>query len=283
MYVGDTAGQIWRFDIHNGMTAAGTGADALVSGGVMASLGAHETHADADARRFYYQPSVSLMDTRGLAGTMNIAIGSGYRGHPLSKTINDRVYSIRDTQTFANLTQAQFDALYTTSPAAPIAESNLENVTTSANATIPSDKKGWLLKLATGEKVLSEVSTFDNDLFFVTYTPGDNTAVQTNACMTNTTGSGTNLSYAVNVVNASPISNLHTSPTDPDTLTTEDRSTDLKQGGIASGVTFLFPADDANTNSSHGRVVCLSGVEILGVCTNFNSRLKTYWRETDAP
>ena len=42
---------------------------------------------------------------------LNIAIGSGYRGHPLNQTIHDRFYSIRDTNGFVALTQTQYDAL----------------------------------------------------------------------------------------------------------------------------------------------------------------------------
>jgi hypothetical protein len=60
-----------------------------------------------------------------------------------------------------------------------------------------------------------------------------------------------------------------------DELDADDRYDDLAQGGIAPEVSFLFPEEN--------RVVCLSGVEVLSVCTNFNSRIKTYWRESTAP
>ena len=53
-----------------------------------------------------------------------------------------------------------------------------------------------------------------------------------------------------------------------------DRYDDLAQGGIAPEVAFLFPEQN--------KVVCLSGVEVLSICTSFNSRIKTYWRESSA-
>ena len=58
MYVADTGARVWRFDIINGQTT-----DALVRGGVFASLGrAGGAGTDpTDARRFYYAPDVSMM------------------------------------------------------------------------------------------------------------------------------------------------------------------------------------------------------------------------------
>jgi len=52
-------------------------------------------------------------------------------------------------------------------------------------------------------------------------------------------------------------------------------------------VTFLFPAPQPGANGSppppnQQPVVCMSGAEVLGVCHNFNSRLKTVWSEQDA-
>src|SRR5882724_8009180 len=65
MYVGDMAGQLWRFDIFNGSTAAN-----LVAGGVIASLGTHDDsapHTVAATRRFYNTPDVSGREERYLA------------------------------------------------------------------------------------------------------------------------------------------------------------------------------------------------------------------------
>ncbi len=83
MYVGDMAAQLWRFDITNGNTAA-----SLVAGGVIASLGTKldAVHAAADQRRFYSAPDVAAEQKPKLTPFLSIAIGSGYRGHPLNQT-----------------------------------------------------------------------------------------------------------------------------------------------------------------------------------------------------
>ena len=57
MYFGDMGGRIWRLDIWHGQAPA-----SLVSGGLLATLGAGHlaSPTDADARRFYYAPDVSV-------------------------------------------------------------------------------------------------------------------------------------------------------------------------------------------------------------------------------
>ena len=68
------------------------------------------------------------------------------------------------------------------------------------------------------------------------------------------------------------------------------RSSTLAQSGIAPSLAFLFPAPQTvngvnglPVQSSQSPVVCMSGVEVLSTCRNFNSRVKTYWNEADAP
>ncbi len=281
MYVGDMAAQLWRFDITNGSTA-----NDLVAGGVMASLGAKALTGSpsaaviaANARRFYNKPDVAALQRPGQPPILNIAIGSGYRGHPLNTATQDRFYAIRDLQPFGKLTQAQYNAI------TPTLDSGLMDITNDLTPTIAANSPGWklLLNLPSwrGEKSLSNSNTFDNKIFFTTYTPPE-TGADSDSCSAGSTGS--NRVYAVNALDGSPVPRRDAPQIDPETgevipgddeeLTAEDRFDELAQGGIAPEVSFLFPEKD--------EVVCLSGVEVLNVCTNFNSRIKTYWRESNA-
>jgi len=291
MYVGDMAGQLWRFDISNGSIA-----NNLVAGGVIASLGTRDDspHTAAATRRFYNPPDVAAVTKRGLSPFFNIAIGSGYRGHPLNgalphptpdNTIQDRFYAIRDYHPFDKLAQADYNAL--TVPH----DSDLIDITILTNGVapaIPAGAVGWKLTLNqpgnswVGEKVLAASSTFNDQILFTTYTP--NASASSNPC---TPGAGNNRLYAVSVFDGSPVDNL----ANQSNATIADRWTTLAQGGIAPGVTFLFPAPQTAVNGSppppttptdQRPVVCLSGAEVLGVCKNFNSRLKTVWSEQDA-
>jgi type IV pilus assembly protein PilY1 len=275
MYVGDMAAQLWRFDITNGNNAA-----SLVAGGVLASLGTKDeaTPSLINARRFYSRPDVAALQRTGAAPILNIAIGSGYRGRPLNTATQDRFYSIRDPDPFRRKTQSEYDE------ATILDESDLTDITDDVSAVIPPDSHGWMLMLNRpawqGEKALNPANTFDNKIFFTTYTPP--TGANANTC--SASSSGSNRAYVVNAFNGAPVPRRDGQASDPENpddpgegeeLTPDDRYDDLAQGGIAPEVSFLFPEQD--------KVVCLSGVEVLNVCTNFNSRMKTYWRESTAP
>lgn len=280
MYVGDMAAQVWRFDITNGNSAAN-----LVSGGVIASLGTKldALHPLADQRRFYSQPDVSAEQKPKLTPFMNIAIGSGYRGHPLNQSIHDRFYDIRDYNGFAPMTQAQFNALAVVRDALSAGSPALVDITATATPTLPPQAAGWQLNLDThpdwtvGEKSLVPSRTFNDAVIFTTYTP--NTTVPSDPC--SGVGTGTNRAYAVSVFDGSPSFDRN----NDNVLTTADRSQDLRQSGIAPETAFLFPPPPAGSGSGggmsggNGSVMCLSGVEVLNVCRKFDQRIKTYWRE----
>jgi type IV pilus assembly protein PilY1 len=278
MYVGDTAAQVWRFDITNGNPHA-----SLVAGGVIASLGSHDItpHTEEDSRRFYNTPDVAAIQQPGYPPYLSIAIGSGYRGHPLNTVNQDRFYALRDFKPFTPMTQTDYNSF------TPVTDTVLQDITTDVNPTIPVTSVGWKLLLNqpgnswVGEKVLSSSNTFDNMIFFTTYRPSTDS---THSCTSNSAGSGNNRAFTVNAFDGSPIRHENdtgigdgedgTGGDDDDDATPDDRYVDLRQGGIAPEVSFLFPEPN--------KIICLSGVEVLSVCTNFNSRVKTYWRDLKA-
>lgn len=273
MYAGDMGAQLWRFDIYNGKDAAG-----LVTGGVIASLGSHDEspHTAANTRRFYNAPDAAALQLQNGPPFINLAIGSGYRGRPLSIATQDRFYSVRDHRPFAKLTQDEYNKLTI------LGDSDLLDVTTNLSPSIAPTAAGWKIRMDQpggtwrGEKVLAESNTFQNMIFFTTYTPS--ASATSNAC---TLAVGSNRAYAISAFDASPRLQRddEIDPTDPTPApvpdpSPEDRFDELFQGGIAPEITFLFPEKD--------QVVCLSGVEVLSVCTNFKSRVKTYWRDSNA-
>ncbi len=274
MYVGDLAGQLWRFDITNNASAAN-----LVAGGVIASLGTHEdaaaSHTAAENRRFYNAPDVAGVRAPGIQPFLNVAIGSGYRGHPLETQAHDKFYSVRDYGGFAKLTQAQYNAL------SIIRDSQLTNVT-DLSTKPAANAVGWKLDLNApswqGEKVLVPSTTFQNQVLFTTYLP---VRPQSNGQGTCSETIGANRAYMVNVVDGFPLQKT-VETTDAQGVTTtsikpmaiEDRYSDIAQSGIAPELAFLFPGKD--------EIVCMSGAEVLGICKSFNSRMKTYWRESGA-
>jgi type IV pilus assembly protein PilY1 len=226
LYASDMGGQILRFDIFNGAAPG-----ALVTGGVIAQLGAEglAAPAAADTRRFYASPDVSLFnddiqERRFLA----ISIGSGYRAHPFDLSASDRFFSVRDRNVFSKLSQADYDAMI------PITEASLVEVSGQKQVVIMPTDDGWRFTLPNNQKVLESSLTFDNDVFFVAFSP------DTNGAATCAAGTGTNYLYRVSVVNGDPVvNNLDTlDPSDAD----DARGDALEQGGIAPSPTMLFPS-----------------------------------------
>ncbi|MBX2837739.1 MAG: VWA domain-containing protein [Gammaproteobacteria bacterium] len=226
MYVGDTGGQIWRFDV----TQHHQSGD-LLKGGVIAKLGGDDLQ---DNRRFYYEPDVALINESG-ERFLSIAIGSGWRAHPLAESNTDRFYMIRSNHIYGAPEDYGKDYGKEVSPGvwAPITDDDLVDVTT--NIEPVTNTYGWRMDLPYyAEKVLGDAITINNQIIFTTYRPDDNVA----ACSTAIGSGGV---YVVDVVDASPTLDLDG---DGD-IDINDREKPLKHGGIPPEATALIvEADD---------------------------------------
>ncbi|MBM0105159.1 hypothetical protein JM946_10375 [Steroidobacter sp. S1-65] len=273
MYVGDMAAQLWRFDIFNGRTRS-----ELVTGGVIASLGAKDaqTVSRANTRRFYNTPDTALLQVGNARPFINVAIGSGYRGHPLSTDNQDRFYAIRDQAPFAMFTQEQYNTYDI------VTEADLEDITEDLNPNLPANIRGWMLQLNfpqyQGEKVLAPATTLDNILMFTTYLPDEDNGASCSPAQ------GVNRAYFLNALDGSAAIYIRDGETEDDeggenggggeTRIPQDRWEEAGSNGIAPGVTTLFPGEN--------KVTCLAGVKVLNACKDFGSRIKTYWRQSNA-
>jgi type IV pilus assembly protein PilY1 len=233
MYAADMGGQVWRFDIRNGSPAA-----QLVDGGVIAKLGAAGivTPTLADTRRFYYAPDVALASNNQYS-FLHIGIGSGYREHPQELDNHNAFYALRDYKTFAQMTQAEYDA------GTPIVPGNLVDVTTNVNASVPQGSPGWRIDLVggggwRGEKVLAETRTFNNRVFVTTFRPGT-TGVNCHPAL------GTNRQYVMSLFTGAPINNRDGS-TGTGPLTTTDRYTEW-EGAPPPETIFIFTDQGINS------------------------------------
>lgn len=279
MYAADMGGRVFRFDIINGESAAN-----LVRGGVFATLGqglkgggSVATPAIANTRRFYNAPDVSLIQRRGARPYYNIAIGSGYRGHPLHKLTDDRFYSLRDWVPFRQLSATE----YSTMTGAPITESDLTNIT-DGTATVPATGKGWRLHLAAtggGEKVLSESTTVNGVILFSTYQPVEPAAAT--PCIPR----NKNRVYAVKVDNGAAALDLNVANnTSGVVINIADRFQEVNHAGILGGVNvgvLRGTLADLLNESGGGSppTVCLAGMHILGKCVEVSDSIRTYWQK----
>ena len=247
MYASDLGGQIWRFDITNGNAAS-----SLVAGGVIARLGAEGTGdtSPAATRRFYNAPDVSVFtDKTQQRRFIAVNIGSGYRAHPFDLSASDRFFSLRDPDVFTKLPQSAYD----TYPI--ITDSDLVEVSGQSGVVISQSDRGWKFTIPGNQKILADSITFDDQIFFVSFSPDSNNQASCAA------GKGTNVLYRMFITNGDPV------VTNLDSLADDDadpaRQTALKQGGIAPSPRILFPSPDANCTGEDCKqppIMCI-GVE----------------------
>lgn len=274
MYVGDTGGRVFRFDIINGKAVAD-----LVTGGKIASLGAGDmaTPATLDNRKFFYAPDAALI-VDGPTRYINLAIGSGNQNHPLGKVTQDRLFSVRDWHVYdiptydADLVVETADLHDATDNLAEQGDASEKEVAIKDLA----DSDGWFIDLENpsagtleGEKSLSEASTIQGAIFYTTFTPVS--ATQSNSCAPS---QGVARAYLISARTGGAVQNFDGIGTD-DELTREDRAMNLTRGGIPPEVTILFP------ESADGQPIALVGPEQLPVDL-MNIPVRTYWYEAGA-
>lgn len=155
LYFGDLGGQIFRVNLDN--TADSD--SGLVKGVVrLASLGGIGT---ADHRRFYEAPAIGYQRT-GLSEALYVAIGSGYRAHPLDTNTDEGFYVVADHD-FKSTTQPDV-----------ITEGDLPVVNGGSPPSLDGSGDGWRVDFSrAGEKVMSSPTIFQGSVMFTTYKPTD--------------------------------------------------------------------------------------------------------------
>jgi type IV pilus assembly protein PilY1 len=179
LYVGDTGGRIWRFDI--GDAAPGNWSGKLVF---------NSNPGTSDHRKIFYPVDVTLESDKSKANYEMLLFGTGDREHPKNSTNVNRLYAVKDRGLSSALT-----------------ESNLVDVTTDIlqNTTATADEKsailnaletqsGWFIKLDqnAGEKCLSMPVVFAGVVYYTTFTPS--VGSETDVCFL---GEGTGRIYAL--------------------------------------------------------------------------------------
>ncbi len=266
MYAADMGGQVWRFDITKGATPAN-----LITGGVIARIGAEALAAPGpeDTRRFFNAPDISMFtDHAQSTRYVAVSIGSGYRAHPFDLSAADRFYSIRDGDVFNQLTQRDYDSYKI------VTDADLVEVSGRKQVVLRASDGGWKFTLPDNQKVLADSVTFDNEIFFVAFSPDP--AAERNC----SAGKGSNFLYRVSVVNGDPIVN------DIDALDPADaddaRIDHLQQGGIAPPPTILFPNPDDPENCK-GATCVPPPIMCIGVeCRDLrfpNNPVRTSWTQ----
>lgn len=257
LYVGDMGGQLWRFDI----SSENTGVSSLVSGGRIAVLSGAD---DADKRRFYYPPDVTLIADPGRS-YLALVFGSGYRAHPLDETVNDHIYMVRDSYPFRKPDQ------YSTITLADLYDATDNKIGEGDSATRTDhreqlhEKSGWYIRLETGEKVLSRPLLIEGVAMLSSYLP--KSTEQADPCLAS--GSGLGFAYYMNISDATP----HFDNNNDQSMTKGDRRQPLKGGGIPPSPSYIVAENDGDVSTA-----VLFGKEV-GKNPSEELTIRAYWYE----
>ena len=159
IYAADTGGNIWRVNISDAAPGNWGVGKVAALGGTLA----------ADKRKFLFAPDTVAFDST----TDSILIGSGDREHPFDTTIANRYYMIKDSH-----------GINTLPATPPVAEGDLcdltaNNIQSGSAVAAQADRdcmalptnKGWMIRLATGEKTVTGATTLGGTTIFATNTP----------------------------------------------------------------------------------------------------------------
>ncbi|MCK5918541.1 MAG: hypothetical protein KAG34_08950 [Cocleimonas sp.] len=176
LYFGDMGGNIWRVDLNAGNFLASPALHDLSKAKVskLAELG---DDSATDLRKFFYEPDVAFFRHQGKF-LLTIAIGSGYRAHPLNENIVDRFYVLRD-QYVLRTPDTNFTTITETGSAKPITAP-----VDSKKNLLDNDYYGWYrdLSATNHEKVLANAITFKSRVSFTTFGKTPPKAVVEGSC-----------------------------------------------------------------------------------------------------
>lgn len=282
MYVVDMGGQLFRLDIHNGEPLSD-----LVSGGLMADFGGD---SGPDNRRFYYGPDVTEISL-GAEHYYAVALGSGYRAHPLNSEIEDHFYMIKDLGVFTLDENGDYSLPSPTLTLTSLYDAT-DHLLTSSDSSVReveansfAQLAGWRITLgAGGEKVLASPLILDYQIIFTTYLPA---TASESACAP---PSGNSRAYVVELINGNSVTDLNNDGEQQHA----DRFAQLKQTGIAPDTKILIEdiikpivclgTECASTvielDSNGNKIACNSDFACLAenIYSNFERVQKSSWK-----
>jgi len=166
LYVGTTGGRVWRFDIADPNPTNWTAKNVFKA-----------NPGGTEKRKMFYPPDVAL-ERDAIGSYEMLFFGTGDREDPKEKTIVNRLYGFKDR----NL--ASF-----------VADSDLENVTSSFTASDALKNYGWYITLENqSEKCLATPVLFYKSVYYTTFTASTEVITGQDPCYV---GEGTARLYVV--------------------------------------------------------------------------------------
>jgi len=261
LYAADLGGRIWRIDLFSNGTQQATKLADLNSGNTAGNV------------RFYTSVNVSYSEGVDNNGRYRIALGSGYRAHPLDENVQDNFYIINDFMVEENESSLRTELnSYTT-----LTKSDLANFSNYSSVSNTLRHNGVYIPLpGNNEKVLSDSITADDVVYFTTYIPEDTSNASTSCTVS--TGGASLYSLTVNgeAIDTDEPDDNHVKPEGDIIL----KKTGLKQSGIPASPVLVFPPSDTNNGAGgcDSKKAIIVGAESISLdeCVSLD---RNYWHE----
>ena len=153
LYVGDTGGHMWRFDVGGTSTGDWTSSAKIV---FSANPGTDDVSGvSSNGRKFFYKPAVTALNSN----TTALYFGTGDRAHPQNYidsgaadgAVVDRMYMVEDRDNDPN-----------SAPPSTVTESNLVDVTSDVLQQSSTDATQSAQIAAQGEKILNDLYHYED-------------------------------------------------------------------------------------------------------------------------
>lgn len=277
LYVADVGGQVFRFDLYGTDTGLEVKASRIFKG---------SDNTSSDKRRFYYAPSVAFIPQAQGNSFVAVALGSGYRAHPLNTETQDYFFMIKDRgvlnreKTFNEVTFV------------PGSDQNTlvdvtDQITRTTDASVKADLTsgdGWYIKMDgvvnttdvngnpvtktyEGEKVIAEARILFGKVVFTSYVP---TVDLTKLKCSPVIGSGK--LYGVNVTDGSSF------------FSDSTRTIDLISSGIPPAFQLLYTSG-GSADSTAASFIGLVGNEVIqdaftkALTKGYDGVIRVNWRK----
>lgn len=247
LYFGDTGGNVWRVDMDVDVkdAEASTLYDYTKARLTkFAELGGSGT----DKRMFYYEPDVAVTRIKG-KDILTLAIGSGYRSHPMSEVIDDRFYVLMDRQPFAEPDTTVFPLKETSSLV------SVDTLDASNNLLTDDTLTGWYYDLPNkAEKVLAAPLTFMNKIIFTTFAVAETSGASTTSCDVSTS---VGRAYVMDLFSGIAVATI-----DPEKPDEKVRSTVIGLDEIPDTPQIVFKQPQAAAGGACTETDCVQGLEV---------------------
>lgn len=247
LYFGDTGGNVWRVDMDvdvNDSTNSTLYDYHLARLSKFAELGGSGT----DKRMFYYEPDVAVTRIKG-QDLLTLAIGSGYRSHPMSEAIDDRFYVLVDRHPF----DEPDSTIFPLKEDGSLAEVSTLDATT--NLLTDNTLNGWYYDLPNkAEKVLATPLTFMNKIVFTSFAIAEETTTPTTSCDVSTS---VGRAYVMDLFSGAAVAAL-----DPEKPGEKVRSTIIALDEIPDTPQLIFKQPMAAGGGACTETDCVQGLEV---------------------